>query len=124
MVLDFGFLKDEMMAHIDAVFDHAFIFWSEDPLCREMFGLENNELGRLVDESVRQIGSFAGRGRGGTKICVVPFVPTAESLAQYWFAALAPRVAQRSEGQARLVCIKVWETPNCWAAYGPEAGIA
>ena len=44
MVLDFGFIKDEMMAHIDAAFDHSFIFWVDDLLCREMFGLNDNAL--------------------------------------------------------------------------------
>jgi 6-pyruvoyltetrahydropterin/6-carboxytetrahydropterin synthase len=122
MVLDFGFIKDEMMTHIDAAFDHSFIFWVDDSLCREMFGLNDSELGRVVDIAVRQKGAFLGCGRDDTKICVLPLVPTAECLAKFWFDTLAPRVTARSNGQASLVCIKVWETPNCWAAYGPQAG--
>lgn len=121
MVLDFGFIKDEMMAHIDAAFDHSFIFWVDDLLCREMFGLNDNDFGRTVDHAIRQKGSFLGRGRGDTKICVLPCIPTAECLARFWFDTLAPRVIERSNGRANLVCIKVWETPNCWAAYGPQA---
>jgi 6-pyruvoyltetrahydropterin/6-carboxytetrahydropterin synthase len=120
MVLDFGFLKEEMMTEIDAACDHAFIFWIEDELCRQMFGLDDDARAREVEDAVRNAGSFNGVGRGGVKICVLPFVPTAEYLACHWFNQLAPRVVQRSNGRAELVCIKVWETPNCWAAYGPE----
>lgn len=119
MVLDFGFLKEEMMAEIDASCDHAFIFWVEDALCRQMFGVDDQR-SREIEEAVRTFGYFNGTGRGGVKICVLPFVPTAEYLACHWFNQLAPRVVERSEGKAELVCIKVWETPNCWASYGPE----
>jgi 6-pyruvoyltetrahydropterin/6-carboxytetrahydropterin synthase len=122
MVLDFGFLKEEMMAEIDAACDHAFIFWVGDPLCRQMFGLDEGKLGSEIDGAVRRSGAFTGAGRGGAKICVLPYVPTAEYLACHWFNLLAPRVMLRSNGQASLVCLKVWETPNCWAAYGPEMG--
>lgn len=92
MVLDFGFLKDEMMATIDGPCDHAAIFWEEDellPLLRDVC----------------------------SKLQVIPFIPTAENLARYWFELLAPRVVLRSDGHARLVFIKVWETPNCHAVY-------
>lgn len=123
MVLDFGFLKDEMMAQIDAACDHTFIFWVEDPLCRQMFGLDDARLAGEIDAAVRRAGAFTGQGRGGTKICVLPYVPTAECLARHWFDVLAPRIVLRTNGQAALVCIKVWETPNCWAAYGPEMGV-
>lgn len=123
MVLDFSFLKDEMMSQISVKFDHAFIFWMQDALCRTMFGLDDDCLGETVDLIVKQEGFFAGSGRGGSKICVVPFVPTAECLARFWFSLIAPRVIERSSSKACLVCVKVWETPNCWAAYGPEAGV-
>lgn len=123
MVLDFGFLKEEMMRQIDANFDHSFIFWVDDGLCREMFGVDDDDRRESIAASLAQHGFFSGTGRGDTKIGVLPFVPTAEHLAQFWFNLLAPRVAERSDGQASLVAIKVWETPNCWAAYGPEAGV-
>jgi 6-pyruvoyltetrahydropterin/6-carboxytetrahydropterin synthase len=92
MVLDFGFLKDEMMQVIDTPCDHAAIFWDQDPflhIFRECCG----------------------------KLVVVPFIPTAENLARYWFDGLMPRVTWRSGGAARLTQIKVFETPNCSAVF-------
>lgn len=92
MVLDFGFLKDEMMAVCDATADHAIILWEGDPL----LGSLRPYLGKLV---------------------VLPVVPTAENLARYWFEQLAPRVVERSNGIATLTRLRVWETPNCYADY-------
>lgn len=120
MVLDFGFLKEEMMERIDAPFDHAFIFSVRDSLCREMFALDEPPLAGVVDEAVERDQFYRGEGRGGVRVCVIPGVPTAEYLAKFWFDLLCPRVIERSGDRATLVCLKVWETPNCWAAYGPE----
>ncbi len=119
MVLDFGFLKEEMQNHIAEHFDHAFVFWVDDVLCRRMFGLEDDDFGKPIIDQVRTTGAFFGACSEGTKICVMPFVPTAEALAKYWYDTLSPFVAKRSNDQARLVNLKVWETPNCWASYGP-----
>jgi 6-pyruvoyltetrahydropterin/6-carboxytetrahydropterin synthase len=119
MVLDFGFLKDEMMRTIDARFDHAFMLCVDDALCRTMFGLDDGALSRRVAAAVAEDGLFLGHGRDGMQICVLAVVPTAENLAKLWFDLLAPRVVARTAGQAGLVCLKVWETPNCWASYGP-----
>ena len=92
MVLDFGFLKDEMMKVIDAVYDHALIAWASDPLLPHL----RQCCGKLV---------------------IVPYIPTAENLARLWFDELAPLVVERSDRVARLACIDVWETPNCIARY-------
>jgi 6-pyruvoyltetrahydropterin/6-carboxytetrahydropterin synthase len=122
MVLDFGFLKQEMLAAILDPCDHGFLFWAGDALCWDMFGRDEPGFAAAVDEAMARDGCYAGEGRGGMRIYILPFVPTAENLARHWFGQLAPRVAARSDGLARLVCVKVWETPNCWAAFGPEAG--
>ncbi len=94
MVLDFGFLKEEMMAEIDGPCDHALILWHQDTLVDALLGQE-----------------------GCTKLYLVPFSPTAENLAKHWFGRLAPRVSARSQGAAALVNLRVLETPNCWADY-------
>jgi 6-pyruvoyltetrahydropterin/6-carboxytetrahydropterin synthase len=94
MVLDFGFLKDEMMGEIDEPCDHALILWNQDPL----------------------IGILTGQ-EGCTKLYQVAFSPTAENLARHWFERLAPRVAARTGGRATLTNLRVLETPNCWADY-------
>jgi 6-pyruvoyltetrahydropterin/6-carboxytetrahydropterin synthase len=91
MVVDFGFLKEEMMAAIDVPADHGTILYEDDSLYnhRHLFG----------------------------KLLLLPCVPTAENLAAYWFEQLAPRIEARTDGRASLVRLRVYETPNCWADY-------
>lgn len=119
MVLDFGFLKEEMMNEIDAPCDHGFCFWRQDELVCRMFEPEDDTENwwEAIDDAIRLNGFAEAPGRDGTKIYVVPFVPTAENLAKHWFDRLAPRVNARTEGKGELVGIKVWETPNCTASY-------
>jgi|19_taG_2_1085344.scaffolds.fasta_scaffold16267_3 6-pyruvoyltetrahydropterin/6-carboxytetrahydropterin synthase len=92
MTMDFSFLKEEMTKHIHDVVDHAFMVWEKDPL------------ERMLIETM-------------TNIVSLPFVPTAENLAGYWFNELKPAIALRTDGHAELSQIKVWETPNCAAVY-------
>lgn len=121
MVIDFGFLKDEMLAVIDAACDHGFIAELADDAVLEMlcpaeaaFAAWKAELARAVAADGFALTSAT---RLGTKLYVIAATPTAEALAAHWFGRLAPRVAARSEGLARLVNLRVWETPNCHADY-------
>jgi 6-pyruvoyltetrahydropterin/6-carboxytetrahydropterin synthase len=108
MVLDFSFLKDEMMKVIHHTADHALILSLEDPLLDVLMGYGS---GNVTCEGGRvEITDFG-------KIYVIEASPTAEALAAHWFYQLEPRVSARSEGQAELRFIKVYETPNCWALY-------
>ncbi|PWR24373.1 6-pyruvoyl trahydropterin synthase family protein [Zavarzinia aquatilis] len=123
MVLDFGFLKDEMMALIDAPCDHGLIADIADRALLDLFTPE----GRKGDDwhaalaATVAAGGFATTtdGRLGQKLYVVPFPPTAEGLARHWFHRLAPAVARRSDGLAALTRVTVHETPNCRADYAP-----
>lgn len=122
MVLDFGFLKEEMMDEIDAPCDHGTTLWIDDPLLKQF--MEMNSKGvdselELIRKCLGEKGYWLGLLRTG-KTYVVPFVPTAENLARHWFERLAPRVNVRTDGQATLVEVKVWETPNCSASYSGE----
>ena len=126
MVLDFGFLKEEMMAEIDAPCDHGMIIWSDDPLLR-IFAPEDltgcDDVNDWVEEQrlrAKIVGGISTTGAAG-KIYVVPFVPTAENLARHWFERLEPRVQARTNGQATLLKVVVWETPNCSASYPARA---
>lgn len=112
MVMDFGFLKEEMMAEIDEPCDHGFICWSQDNAVLAMFGFAPLKNPPLEAASVTT--------DQGMKLYVVPFVPTAENLAKHWADRLAPRVTDRTNGRAKLVEIVVWETPNCSASYKVE----
>lgn len=103
MVLDFGFLKEEMMNAIDHPCDHATLFWEQDPLWQHL-----------------QTDPIAMSMMG--KICVLPVIPTAENLAKYWFDQLVEPVSKRSGGRAVLSQVIVFETPNCCACYPAEFG--
>jgi len=109
MVLDFGFLKEEMMNVIDGACDHGFIMWNKDPLLDSFVGIKNTCLSHKK-EAHQMLGAFG-------KLYVVPFVPTAENLARHWFSLLLTRVNERTNGRARMYQITVWETPNCSAQY-------
>jgi 6-pyruvoyltetrahydropterin/6-carboxytetrahydropterin synthase len=118
MVLDFGFLKEEMMANIDHPCDHGTVFWDQDEILQTL--PINMDLAR--SEIAYQ--GFRGPTTEirGWKLYIVPFIPTAENLAKHWFERLKKRVEIASEGQAELKGVKVWETPNCTAEYFPHNG--
>lgn len=115
MVLDFGFLKDEMMEEIDSPCDHGTILWIDDPF---VLDFANKCTQTMVDWSkeVKEQGFCSAQSRFG-KLYLVPFVPTAENLARHWFARLERKVAARTNDQAKLKKVVVWETPNCSAEY-------
>lgn len=115
MVLDFGFLKDVMMSEIDAPCDHGLILWIGDPFTP---AFRPPVLAGVSELHCAEHGFWSGTGNFG-KLYLVPFVPTAENLARHWFDRMAGHVRDRSGDRAELVGVKVWETPNCWAAYGP-----
>ncbi len=122
MILDFGFLKDEMVRIVDAPCDHGLIVAIDDRELVGMFAPAGQDSEEWVAELERDVGErgFAERtkARLGQKLYVVPFPPTAECLAKHWFERLSPAIAARSNGQARLVGVSVWETPNCRADFG------
>ncbi len=121
MVVDFGFLKEEMVAAIDRPCDHGFIAALADRNLLAMFAPGPDAgawLDRLAAE-VEQAGAAATCDtRLATKLYIVPFQPTAECLARHWYHLLAEPVRRRSGGAARLMAVRVWETPNCVAEYG------
>lgn len=120
MVLDFGFLKEEMLHAIDVPCDHSFIIALADAELLAMLApLDRPEVWQQVLVATVQKQGFCATaaGRLGTRLYVVPFQPTAECLAHHWFDRLAPAVAQRSGGLAVLVSIAVWETPSSRADY-------
>ncbi|OAN52310.1 6-pyruvoyl tetrahydropterin synthase [Paramagnetospirillum marisnigri] len=123
MVVDFGFLKDEMMRLIDAPCDHGFIAAAADA---ELLGLfapvgaqAESWVGGIRAQVAADGAALTTDTRMLTKLYVVPFQPTAECLAMHWYGLLEQPVAARSDGCARLVAVRVWETPNCMAEYAP-----
>lgn len=128
MVLDFGFLKDEMMKTIDYLCDHGTVLWEHDELVDLIypeFRKTAVQLGKDLTDPILGITGIRSNSckflplgicRSG-KIVIVPFTPTAENLAKWWFELLEPKVEERSGGKAKLVELKVWETPFCSAIY-------
>lgn len=124
MVLDFGFLKQEMMDVIDTPCDHGLLVWVNDPLLEQFLPATDKEAPDVialdqVERAVARDGQAFLQGRFG-KTLVLPVIPTAENLARFWFEQLVDRVEQRSNGRAKLQRIDVWETPNCRACYQPD----
>lgn len=123
MVVDFGFLKDEMMRLIDAACDHGFIAAAADDELLALFAPADSDAVAWLAEIRGRITTdgavLTSHTRMGTKLYVVPFQPTAECLAKHWYGLMAEPVANRSNGSARLVSLRVWETPNCMAEYAP-----
>ena len=122
MVLDFGFLKAEMVKAIDEPCDHGFIAALADVALLDMFvpqGRDPAQWRKALETEVREKGEATTTDtRLTTKLTVVPFQPTAECLARHWYIKLAEPVKRRSGGAARLVLVRVFETPNCAAEYG------
>ncbi|CAA7624546.1 6-carboxytetrahydropterin synthase [Magnetospirillum sp. UT-4] len=122
MVVDFGFLKEEMLTAIDAPCDHGFIAAIADTELLTLFapaGADARDWMAALAARVAAEGEATTTDtRLGTRLTVVGFQPTAECLARHWFTKLAGPVRQRSGGTARLVLVRVFETPNCAAEYG------
>ena len=120
MVLDFGFLKDIMMEKIDALCDHGMVLWYMDEYIGAMWGGDVDRLevitSRIHGGDYDYYFQQGERGRP-TKLLIVPFIPTAERLAQFWYGQMFDEVLKRSDGLATLSKVKVWETPNCCASY-------
>ncbi|MFN3077328.1 MAG: 6-carboxytetrahydropterin synthase [Alphaproteobacteria bacterium] len=121
MVLDFAFLKEEMLAEIDQPCDHGFIAALEDRELLTMFAPPELPLEAWLDEVGGAVAAnghcIPQRCRLQTKLYVVPFQPTAECLARHWFERLVSRVTLRSGGLAALMEVRVAETPNCVASF-------
>ncbi|WP_374765119.1 6-carboxytetrahydropterin synthase [Yunchengibacter salinarum] len=125
MVIDFGFLKEEMMRLIDAPCDHGLILSVDDAAMLRLFAPADQPFDAWhapLTEDVARHGYREVAGAAlGQKLYLVAAPPTAECLARHWFNRLAPAVAARSDGRARLTSVRVWETPNCFAVYEQPA---
>jgi 6-pyruvoyltetrahydropterin/6-carboxytetrahydropterin synthase len=120
MGLDFGFLKDVMMTFIDEPCDHGMIMFIDDPMLEPLLKTDNlQHIRQQLDTGKKSIRVQGVRGTQ-TKLLVVPFIPTAECLARFWFEIMEGPVNQASKGLAQLAGVEVWETPNCKAEFFPR----
>lgn len=102
MVMDFGHLKVLLTQFVHDPFDHAFIYHEGDPIGPALF-----EACEPLMEDMPRVFS-------------VPFVPTAERLAQHFFEVLEPQVVSLYGTMLRLEQVKVWETPTSTAQFDRE----
>ncbi|MDR1648279.1 MAG: 6-carboxytetrahydropterin synthase QueD [Zoogloeaceae bacterium] len=92
MVMDFSEVKAIAEREIVTPWDHAFLVWRQDTVVTAFL------------ETLP-----------GHKTVVLDKVPTAENLARIAFDTLAPAYAARYGKRLRLVRVRLFETPNCWA---------
>jgi len=125
MVIDFGVLKEAMMFIIDRLIDHGMIMWKDDPLLREVYP-ETTQFARSAPEDKALVAimmerdgyMFFAQGLcSAGKLLIVPFIPTAENLAKFFFTLLNTWLTNRSNGSVFMVNLKVYETPNCFSEY-------
>lgn len=116
MVMDFGFLKEEMMHAIHDCCDHSLIVWVDDPLVQNFIN-NNKRFHEEIRPQIDKAAYYATEQSLVGALYIIDNVPTAENLAAHWYRKLQTRIQKRSNGNAVLRQIKVYETPNCMAAY-------
>lgn len=92
MVMDFSEVKALARQHVVDVWDHAFLVYAGDQVVAEF-------LRTLPDHRTVEL----------------PFVPTAENLAQEAFRILEVVYRDTYGNHLRLERVRLYETPNCWA---------
>lgn len=110
MVIDFSDLKQVMMDCLDKGFDHGFVMYDKDPFKYFFDIMQKGELLKISEDTA--VGDNKSQ-----KIIFVPFIPTAENLAKYWYELLAVPLSERS---ISIQHVKVWETPTSTAIYTKE----
>ena len=124
MVVDFGFLAELMRREIEGLCDHGLIAAIDDQQLLDCLAPADDPEGqwwRRLSEAVARDGYALDQANAlAGRLYVIAEPPTAEVLAAHWFQRLAPRVAEVSDGNAAMIEMIVWETPNCWASYRPS----
>jgi 6-pyruvoyltetrahydropterin/6-carboxytetrahydropterin synthase len=116
MVLDFEFLRDEMLKQIHEACDHTMILWIEDPLAQKFID-DRKRFDKDIRPAVLKQGYYRTDHSTVGALYIMDGVPTAENLAAHWFHRLQPVLRKRTRSKADLHQIKVFETPNCVAIY-------
>jgi 6-pyruvoyltetrahydropterin/6-carboxytetrahydropterin synthase len=92
MVIDFGDLKQVMMTEIHDRYDHGLMVYQRD------------EFRALFDYMKKT----------GQNIHTVPFIPTAENLAEHFYKLMKDKL---TDSRMDLKYVKVWETPTSTANF-------
>ncbi|MGH1352655.1 MAG: 6-pyruvoyl trahydropterin synthase family protein [Methyloligellaceae bacterium] len=121
MVLDFSFIKQEMVRQIEGPCDHGFILSLHDDELLQRLSPEGTnwqawkaELSEAVDGNGYCSTTNAYME---TRLYIVPFQSTAECLARHWYQRLSPAINGVNGSNVKVKSVTVWETPNCFAVY-------
>jgi len=106
MVIDFGDLKKIMMNIIDSKFDHTTTVYEGDNVYIQSLELINDILGNENKNLIR--------------FNIVPFIPTAENLARYWYKLIEKELLDVG---IAIKYVEVWETYTSTARYTKEDDI-
>lgn len=99
MVMDFADVKTLANRHLVDCWDHAFLVYEGDTAV------------------VAFLASLPGH-----KTVIIDRIPTVENLVQLAYETLAPVYDGHYGRDLRLVQVRLYETPNCWADAGPALG--
>lgn len=121
MILDFSFLKRDMMNVIHFYCDHVTILTMKDPIFRYFIPNEQwEQYWEMVGSVIHEHGWFQDTITNFGAVYILPVVPTAENLAEHWFNRLNSHMSYERNTKNlsyNLVRVRVYETPNCWADY-------
>lgn len=87
-IIDYSVIKDTLVAWVEREWDHRMLLWVKDPAAN------------WVDEGWAE------------SVVLLPFNPTAENMAAYLLAVVAPNVLPAT---VRIASVVVQETPKCSA---------
>ena len=121
MVLDFSFLKREMIKHIDEPCDHGFILYIHDDELLQRLCPDNTDWqewkATLAAEVDKRGYCSTTNSYMETRLYLIPSQSTAECLAKHWYERLEPVLNNYNASKVQIQSVTVWETPNCYAVY-------
>ena len=99
MLMDFSDVSAILNQHIHDVVDHAFIVYEGDKDAL-------TALSHMGDDH---------------RTLIVPFIPTAENLANWAFEQVESRISSSYGNSLKLHAFHIRETPKSWASWYPES---
>ena len=103
-VIDFAVIKEKLCMWLEHHWDHKLLLWQNDPL-KDMF-----EKLQTLEVPLSTIDDVA------SSLCIVPFNPTAENMAEYLLYTLAPVLLYETGVSLKKVIVE--ETRKCAVELG------
>lgn len=99
MVMDFSDIKKIAQKFVEEPLDHSFMFYDKDKILLKFF--ESNPIFKSIP---------------------VPFIPTAENIAEWMFKIVESKLNNKQKTNLKLSAVKLWETPNSYVIYKDKEG--